>query len=87
MAYKSLHPAGIISAEMARACKPNREIFEKALEIAGVCSDQAVLVGDSITSDLEAAKAVGILPILIDRSGKTNVNDVKVIRSLDEWDF
>ena len=53
---KDLHPAGIISSEMAKACKPNRLIFEIALEISGVKPDEAIHIDDSITSDVEPAK-------------------------------
>ena len=84
---KGLKPAGIISAESVRACKPHRKIFEKALEIANVKSDEAVLIGDSVTSDVEAAKAVGIRPIYLSRSRDVEIEGVRVIRSLDNIDF
>ena len=84
MRIKDLHPAGIISAEMAKACKPNRAIFEKALEVAGVEASEAVLIGDSITSDIDAARKVGIMPILIDRTGKSKAEGVTIIHSLDD---
>ncbi|MBO4846107.1 MAG: HAD family hydrolase [Lachnospiraceae bacterium] len=87
MALKGLNPAGIISAEMVSACKPHRRIFEKALEISGVKPDEVVLIGDSITSDVEAAKAVGIRPIYLSRSKDIELEGVKVIRSLDNIDF
>ena len=82
MSKKGLHPAGIISAEMAKACKPNRAIFEKALEVAGVQPSEAVLIGDSITSDIEPAGKMGITPILIDRTGKSTAEGVTIIHSL-----
>ena len=84
MQEKGLRPAGIISAEMCRACKPHREIFEKALETAGAKPDEVIHIGDSVVSDVEAAKAVGITPILIDRTGKAQPEGYKVIRSLSE---
>ena len=78
---KGLKPAGIISAESVRACKPHPKIFEKALEFAGINCDEAVLIGDSITSDVEAAKAVGIRPIYLSRSKDMDIEGVQVIRS------
>ena len=87
MKIKGLNPAGIISAETVNACKPHRKIFEKALETASVKADEAVLIGDSITSDVEAAKAVGIRPIYLSRSKDIEIEGVKVIRSLDNIDF
>ena len=84
MKLKDLHPAGIISAELARACKPNRAIFEKALETAGVKPEEAVLIGDSVTSDIEPAKEIGIKPIYLSRSKDVSLDGVQVIRTLDE---
>ena len=85
MRLKDLHPAGIIAAEMAGACKPDKAIFDKALEVAGIKADEAVHIGDSMTSDVEAARAAGITPVYICRNGSAGVPEgVRVIRSLDE---
>nr|MCR5775759.1 HAD-IA family hydrolase [Lachnospiraceae bacterium] len=84
MRLKDLHPAGIVSAETARACKPNRAIFEKAMELAGVSPEECIHIGDSITSDVEPAKAIGITPIYLSRKGDKGPEGIRVIRSLDE---
>lgn len=84
MRIKDLHPAGIISAEMVRACKPDRIIFEKALETAGAAPHEVIHIGDSITSDIEPAKRLGITPIYISRKEPVSIDGVRVIRSLDE---
>ena len=84
MKIKGLHPAGIISSEMAGACKPNKLIFEKALQISGVKPEEAIHIGDSITSDVEPAKALGITPVYISRKEPVELSGVRVIRSLDE---
>ena len=69
---------------MVSACKPHPEIFEKALEMAGVHASQAVLIGDSITSDILPAKELSILPVLIDRKGTMKPEGTQVIHSLPE---
>lgn len=69
---------------MSRACKPNKEIFEKALELAGVKPDEVIHIGDSVVSDVEATKAVGIKPVLLDRADKQLVDGCLTIRSLAE---
>lgn len=84
---KGLKPAGIISSETAHACKPNRAIFEKALEIAGVKAEETVHIGDSVTSDVEPARELGITPIYLSRNADTVIDGVRVIRSLDELRF
>ena len=49
--------------------KPDPRIFRAALERAGVDAANAMMVGDSISSDLRAAEAVGIRAVLMDRYG------------------
>ena len=84
MRLKGLSPAGIISAETARACKPNPAIFEKALGAAGAAPEEVIHVGDSLTSDVEPAKAMGITPVYISRKAPAEIEGVRVIRTLDE---
>ena len=84
MKIKDLHPTGIISSEMAGACKPSKLIFEKALEVSGVKPEEAVHIGDSVTSDVEPAKSLGITPVYISRKEPVELSGVRVIRSLDE---
>lgn len=86
-AEKGLAPAGVISAEMCRACKPHREIFDKAMETAGVSPEEVIHIGDSVVSDVRAAEAVGITPVLIDRSGKETSDGFRIIRTLSELEF
>lgn len=47
--------------------KPDPRIFRAALDRGDVSSDKAVMVGDSVSSDLRAAEAVGMKAILMDR--------------------
>jgi putative hydrolase of the HAD superfamily len=47
--------------------KPDPEIFKAALAEAGAHPDATVHVGDQLVNDVEAARAVGITPVLIDR--------------------
>jgi putative hydrolase of the HAD superfamily len=47
--------------------KPQPEIFEYALEAAGVRASASIHVGDHPEVDAAAARAVGIHPVLIDR--------------------
>ena len=82
---KGIRPAGIISAETVRACKPHRAIFEEALRVANAAPHEVVHIGDSVTSDVEGAKAVGITPIYLARNGKADMPGVTVINSLDEY--
>lgn len=60
-----LHPKGIISSEMTHYYKPEKEMFEKALEITKLKPEEGVYIGDSYNKDIEAAKAIGMRAFLI----------------------
>ena len=79
---KELKVAGIVAAEMVRACKPHREIFEKALEMAGASPEEVIHIGDSVTSDVKPALALGIIPVYLSRKKDVELDGVRVIRSL-----
>ncbi len=49
------------------AAKPDPAIFRAALSRAGVHANEAVHVGDQLSSDVRGALAVGIRPVLLDR--------------------
>ncbi|MCB6201962.1 HAD family hydrolase [Extibacter muris] len=84
MKDKGLHPAGIISSDMARAYKPHRAVFEKALEVSGCRTDEVLHIGDSVSSDVEGAIAAGIRPVLIDREGTKAAEGIQTVHSLTE---
>lgn len=82
MKLNNLLPAGIVCADMVRAYKPHRELFEKALEISGCNSDEVLHVGDSYQSDALGALSAGIKPVLIDRKGINGHSDIISVKDL-----
>ncbi len=68
--------------------KPDRRIFEWALDQAGVNPGSVIHVGDHVDADVEGARNVGIEGVLIDRAERYRPDEVPegvpVIRSLDE---
>jgi HAD superfamily hydrolase (TIGR01662 family) len=66
--------------------KPHPPIFQRALSLMDVRADEAVMVGDSVSHDVNGARRVGMRPILVVRGGATPVvgDDVTVVRSLAE---
>lgn len=44
---------------------------------------EVIHIGDSVTSDVESALKLGITPIYLSRRGKTELDGVRVITSLD----
>jgi len=80
--------AAVSSAEHGRM-KPHPSIFEEALAQAGVAADRAVMVGDSLSHDIEGARRTGMRGILVHRSSDpipvgAAAYDVPVIRSLSD---
>jgi putative hydrolase of the HAD superfamily len=76
-----------VSSSQHGFMKPHPSIFEAALKLAGVTAGDAMMVGDSLTQDIDGARGVGMRGVLVRRSGAgegTLDSDVPVIRSLTE---
>lgn len=56
----------IISGDFGRG-KPDVSIFEHALDLLGVEADQAVMVGDKLTTDIKGGNAAGLHTVWINR--------------------
>ena len=55
--------------------KPSPTIFMVVLDELGVAPEAAVMVGDSLEDDVEGARALGMRGYLVDRDGRTEVED------------
>ena len=76
----------VTSAE-AGAEKPHPPIYLAALQRANVSPEDAVHVGDQYHADVKGARAVGIVPVLLDREEwYEGVNDCSRIASLPDLD-
>jgi putative hydrolase of the HAD superfamily len=80
---------GLIAAAVSSSehgyMKPHPSIFEAALTLAGVSAAESVMVGDSLSHDIDGARRVGMRGILVHRSDDPPpVTDVPVIRSMGE---
>lgn len=70
--------------------KPDRRIFDHAADLFGVEASDCVMVGDSLSSDVEGSVAAGMSAILIDPAGKVgkvgplNLTNAHVVRSLKD---
>ena len=70
------------------AAKPSASIFQHASELFDVSPEHCIMIGDSVSSDIEGALGAGMQAILIDRSEKLHPQlsqqGVTVVRSLTE---
>ena len=65
--------------------KPDPEIFRRALERLGTSQERAVYVGDNPRIDCEAALALGMGAVLVDRRGvHPGFSAASVVRSLEQ---
>ncbi len=62
-------PVRIYSSEVGYM-KPNRRVFEMALDQLGVDADQAMFVGDRADNDVAGAARLGMISVLYARGGR-----------------
>ena len=82
--YHGLSHAGVFTSEDARSYKPCRELFELALSKTGLKPDEVIHIGDSISSDVKGASALGIKTLWLNRFGKAVPDGVTDIKNLLE---
>ncbi|MFL5822555.1 MAG: HAD family hydrolase [Solirubrobacteraceae bacterium] len=75
--------AGVLTSAQAGFRKPHPAIFDLALRLAQARAEEAIHVGDSLEEDVAGARAAGLEPVLIRRSGP-GPGGVPVIRTLEE---
>jgi putative hydrolase of the HAD superfamily len=74
----------ILASGAVGLSKPDPAFFRVALDRAEVRPREALMVGDSYRADVLGARAAGMDAVLLDRDGDASVDDVPIIRSLDE---
>ena len=74
----------IVTSAQAGTRKPEPAIFRTALEHLRCPPESAILVGDSLATDVAGGRAARIRSVLLDRSGTTaDRSDVETIVTLD----
>jgi putative hydrolase of the HAD superfamily len=83
--------AGAISSPDHGFMKPHPSIFQAALRLLDVPASEAVMVGDSVSQDVEGALRAGMRAVLLHRGDGTHPRDrelasagVSVLRSLSQ---
>lgn len=81
----------IVLSEEVGIQKPQSGIYEKALALNGIAAGDAVMIGDTFSSDIAGAKAVGIdqiwiksedTPLLPDQSATWIIKDLSGVKEL-----
>jgi len=74
----------VVSSAELGLHKPDPRIFELACSRLGVTPQRAAHVGDHHYADVLGARAVGMLPVLIDRHAGEHPGEERFIRTLDD---
>jgi putative hydrolase of the HAD superfamily len=69
VAHHDLDVDAVLTSRLHGKTKPHRSIFQRMLELLAVTAAEAVMVGDTVSDDVEGARAVGMRAILVDREG------------------
>jgi putative hydrolase of the HAD superfamily len=75
----------VLASAVERCEKPERAIFERALSRAGVAPERAVHCGDDLDRDVRGARALGILPVLLDRRGEHRAAECERVEDLPQF--
>jgi len=70
----------LTSAEAGRR-KPDPLIFHQAVSRTGLAAAEILYVGDSVEDDVAGARGAGLMPVLIDRTGRLK-EDVLIVTDL-----
>lgn len=68
--FHDLKPTAVFTSEDAKSYKPRKELFEYALKATGLKPEQVVHIGDSLSSDVKGASALGIDTIWLNRRNR-----------------
>lgn len=73
----------VTNSEMAGVKKPNPQIFEHALQLAGATRQSSIMIGDCIDADVRGALNCGLDAILF-CGPETSYDGIKCVRHLSE---
>lgn len=72
----------VLCSAVVGRMKPQPDIFQMALDRAGVLPEETLHVGDHYYADIMGARSVGITPVLIDRTDRAVKADCATIDDL-----
>ena len=87
--YESIKVQGfefdfILSSEDLQCNKPNVKAFQKACELLNTPAENVLMVGDSLTEDIQGATSYGMQAIWINSNKSVETGDVLQLKSICE---
>ncbi len=75
----------VITSETSNSLKPNKEIFEYALNVAGALLHESIMIGDNLDADIQGAMNAGMDSVFVNHlKVKTEVKPTYIIYHLKE---
>lgn len=75
----------VITSEKASSLKPNKEIFEFALQATGAHAHQSIMIGDNIDADIKGAMNAGLDTVFVNHLNiETDVKPTYIVYHLRE---
>jgi len=74
----------VTNSEMAGFKKPNRIIFEYALDLAKAKKESSIMIGDCLEADVQGALDAGLDAIFFNESNKPVLQNIKQVNHLSE---
>jgi len=74
----------VVVVDTLRKMKPDKEVFNHALQELKTAPSETIFVGDEIETDYNGAQRCGLTALLIDRDGKVQDESVNRISSLKD---
>jgi putative hydrolase of the HAD superfamily len=75
----------VVTSEQAGSLKPNKEIFEFALNIAKASVEESIMIGDNIEADIKGAMSAGFDTVFVNHiKEETDVKPTYIIHHLKE---
>ena len=74
----------IITSEKVGVKKPNKEIFEYAMNVTGAGAEESMMIGDNFEADILGAMNVGMQVIFCKFNGEIATRDVPMVDNLTQ---
>lgn len=75
----------VITSEASNSIKPNKEIFEYALQKAGAALNESIMIGDNLEADIQGANNIGMDSVFVNHlKVEPTVKSTHVIHHLKE---
>jgi putative hydrolase of the HAD superfamily len=75
----------VVTSECSNSIKPQKEIFQYALEKTGATVEESIMIGDSLEVDIAGAKAIGMDQVHVNYNDTPqDIQPTYTVRSLKE---